>query len=147
MSESSLETNGSLDLSTLFSSLISNPDILSKMSNIISNLNTEQRSNPSPLDNDYQEKNNKREEDNVSNTSESKNDSPTFENTDVKTILSKMPEILSKISSEKSGNSAAEKQQITLLLAIRPYLSERRKELIDTFIKMNKLGTIFKNLT
>lgn len=136
--------SGSPDLSTLLSSLISNPEILTKMGSIISNLNNTQNSNNSPLDSNNQGSNGDFEENNGNNSSTINNISPTFQDFNLETILSKMPGILSEISSSKDENSLVTKQQITLLLAIRPYLSERRKELIDTFIKMNKLGAIFQ---
>ena len=147
MSESIQETNYPSDLSSLLGTLLSSPDTLSKMSNIISNLTSNANSNNSPpnennsLDKEESESNSK------DNTQNIENLSPTFQNSGTENILSKMPEILSKITSTKAENSLATKQQIALLLAIRPYLSDHRKELIDTFIKMNQLGSIFKSLT
>ena len=147
MSEN-IENNGTnVDLSSLVSNLLSNPDAISKMSNIISSLSSNTNGKNSPPSNENKEIS-KESKDNVeSNTSNNKDSSPTFQNFDATNILAKMPEFLSKISSSKAEDSIVAKQQIALLLAIRPYLSEHRKELIDTFIKMNKLGAIFKNLT
>ena len=70
-------------------------------------------------------------------------------------ILSKLPSILSALGG-LSGKGAPPPSQpekkhdsdrrIALLLALRPYLSPRRREIIDYLIKMNKLGELFKNL-
>ena len=147
MSESSHENNNLKDLSTLFSSLVSNPEIMSTMGNIISNLSANQNDVTPPLNDNFQGNNENSNENNENNIVNNEENSPTFQNFDPSDILSKIPNILSNFSSTKAEDSIATKQQIALLLAIRPYLSERRKELIDTFIKMSKLGAIFKNLT
>ncbi len=147
MTESMGEARAPTDLSSLIGNLISNPEALSKISDIISNATSEHRGDNSPHSNEIESNT----EDIPSQTPEySLNNgetSPTFQNFEMGSILSKLPETLSKISSLKAEDSIATKQQIALLLAIRPYLSEHRRELIDTFVKMNRLGTIFKNLT
>ena len=147
MSNMPEESSGALDVSGLLKSLLSNPEAFSKMSNIISNLASSANSTNPPQSNDNNGVNAELADNIENNTTNSKEYSPTFQNQDVTNILPKIPEILSKISSAKAEDSIATKQQIALLLAIKPYLSEHRKELIDTFIKMNKFGAIFKNLT
>ena len=147
MSNMPEESSGALDVSGLLKSLLSNPEAFSKMSNIISNLASSANSTNPPQSNDNNGVNEELADNIENNTTNSKEYSPTFQNQDVTNILTKIPEILSKISSVKAEDSIATKQQIALLLAIKPYLSEHRKELIDTFIKMNKFGAIFKNLT
>ena len=147
MSNMPEESSGALDVSGLLKSLLSNPEAFSKMSNIISNLASSANSTNPPQSNDNNGVNEELADNIENNTTNSKEYSPTFQNQDVTNILPKIPEILSKISSVKAEDSIATKQQIALLLAIKPYLSEHRKELIDTFIKMNKFGAIFKNLT
>ena len=147
MSNMPEESRGALDVSGLLGSLLSNPEAFSKMSNILSNLTSSTNSINPPQSNDNNGVNEELADNIENNTTNSKEYSPTFQNQDVTNILPKIPEILSKISSVKAEDSVATKQQIALLLAIKPYLSEHRKELIDTFIKMNKFGAIFKNLT
>lgn len=147
MSNMPEESSGALDVSELLKSLLSNPEAFSKMSNILSNLASSANSTNPPQSNDNNGVNEELADNIENNTTNSKEYSPTFQNQDVTDILPKIPEILSKISSAKAEDSVATKQQIALLLAIKPYLSEHRKELIDTFIKMNKFGAIFKNLT
>ena len=120
---------------------------MSTMGNIISNLSANQNDVTPPLNDNFQGNNENSNENNENNIVNNEENSPTFQNFDPSDILSKIPNILSNFSSTKAEDSIATKQQIALLLAIRPYLSERRKELIDTFIKMSKLGAIFKNLT
>ena len=147
MAEDFDENQKSIDLQTLISGLISNPEALSKISNIISQIEVKENSPLSPTNDEIlsnnQENSNHFQEENT----ESSISSPTFTNFDISNFISKMPNIVSKLSSASSENSIINKQQIALLLAVRPYLSERRKELIDTFIKMNKLGAIFMNFT
>ena len=147
MTESMGEAQASTDLSSLLGSLISNPEALSKIGEIISNATSTQEGDNPPhsiiIESNLEDSSSQIEETSTIN----KGVSPTFQNPNSNDILLKLPKILSKLSSEKGENSIATKQQIALLLAIRPYLSEHRKELIDTFIKMNRLGAIFKNLT
>lgn len=147
MAERIEEGRNATDISALFSNLISNPEALSKMKEIISKIGAEENGNDSPPNENNLSNNENTTEESEQESFDKSDNSPTLQNFDISGIMSKMPEILSKISSAKEENSLATKQQISLLLAIRPYLSEHRRELIDTFIKMNKLGAIFKNLT
>ncbi len=147
MTESMGETRAPTDLSSLVGSLISNPEALSKISGIISNATSGHQEDNSPHSPEIKNSIEESSPHFAENSPNNEESSPTFQNSNSNDILLKLPEILSKLSSGKAENSIATKQQIALLLAIRPYLSEHRKELIDTFIKMNRLGAIFKNLT
>ena len=101
MSENVENNNPSTDLSSLIGGLLSNPDAISKMSNIISNLTANQNSTNSPPNNENKEIIEKSNDDIENNTSNDEDYSPTFQNFDTTNILSKMPGILSKISSAK----------------------------------------------
>ena len=136
-----------LDLSSLLGAMLSNPEMLSKIGNIISKIGNTETSTNSPPTSNNAENIETVTTPNKENSNNFEASSPTFQNHNNENIVSKLPDILSKISSSNADISAENKQQIALLLAIRPYLSEHRKELIDTFIKMNRLGSIFKNLT
>lgn len=146
MSEGMEQNTNSKDLASIVSGLISNPNIISKINNILDNIDTASNSNNSPPSNNISSNEEESENDN-SNIHVNPNDySPTFQNLDMGNFISKIPDILSKLSSASNENSIATKQQINLLLAVRPYLSERRKELIDSFIKINKFSSIFMSL-
>lgn len=147
MSENSEKDTQNPNLSSLITNLISNPEMISKMGDILSKIeiNNNQGISPQEASNNNNCVNNSPQSPSIN--TENVISSPTLQSQDVGNILLKLPEFLSKISSSKSEDSVATKQQIALLLAIRPYLSDHRKELIDTFIKMNRLGSIFKNLT
>ena len=147
MSENEEKGASAIDASTLIANLLSNPDAISKIGNIISKLGESSNDTHSPPDNENTIDDNNTLQQNENNNSNIEKLSPTFQNLDMGNILSKLPAIISNFSSEKGEISLANKQQIALLLAIRPYLSKHRQELIDTFIKMNRLGAIFKNLT
>ena len=147
MDEKAEKSTQSFDISSLIGTLLSNPETLSKIGNIISKIGDSENSASSPPSANYSSNINNLNN-NINTFSEELKDlSPTFQNNENENIVSKLPDILSKITSSNSENSVENKQQIALLLAIRPYLSEHRKELIDIFIKMNRLGSIFKNLT
>jgi hypothetical protein len=146
MSEGMEQNTNSKDLASIVSGLISNPNIISKINNILDNIDTASNSNNSPPSNNISSNEEESENDN-SNIHVNPNDnSPTFQNLDMGNFISKIPDIFSKLSSASNENSIATKQQINLLLAVRPYLSERRKELIDSFIKINKFSSIFMSL-
>lgn len=147
MSETIEKEKSNLDFSSLFSALLSNPETLSKVSNIIGALTEKENGVNSPLDADNTNQNEPKLAKESNNTENKSEASPTLQNIETNNAVAKLPEILAKFSSSNNENSLATKQQIALLLAIRPYLSEHRRELIDTFIKMNRLGAIFKNLT
>lgn len=147
MDEKAEKSVQNFDASSLIGTLFSNPDMLSKIGNIISKIGENESSTHSPQNINYLDNNADNNENNSNYSEQTNASSPTFQNIEHENIVSKLPDILSKITSLTTENSTENKQQIALLLAIRPYLSEHRKELIDTFIKMNRLGSIFKNLT
>ena len=146
MEEKQEKSGSTFDVSSLIGTLISNPDSLSKMSEILAKATSSMQSGESPPSEEFSANSEADKTTNDNFTQNSENSTPTFQNSDAGEIISKLPHILSKLSSVKAEDSIATKQQIALLLAIRPYLSDHRKELIDTFIKMNYLGAIFKNL-
>lgn len=147
MSEIDDKTTNITNASTLIASLLSDPNAISKIGDIISKYTKEANSNSSPLYSENLDQEGEMSANNNNNFETFESNSPTFNNLDLHSIISKLPDILSKISSIKEEDSLVSKQQIALLSAIRPYLSSRRKELIDAFIKMNHLGAIFKNLS
>ena len=69
-------------------------------------------------------------------------------------IISKLPDIISAFGGMGGGSKGGatgggkkdQDRRTALLLALRPYLSPRRREIVDYLIKMNKLGDVFKNL-
>ena len=147
MSENTEENMSTPDLSSLVGGLLSNPETISKLASILSNLNFNNIDNTPPPDNNISQDSENISDNQSNNQDNNEGSSPTFQNADANKILTKIPQIMSQISANKCEESIATKQQIALLSAVRPYLSDHRKELIDTFIKMNRLGAIFKNLT
>lgn len=147
MSESSSVKEPSSDLSTLLSSLLSSPDALSKISEIIDRHTNSQNGDIPPQDNDLSVDNDNNIQIADSNTSISKDISPTSQNQEKESPSENPLGFLSLLSSEKLGSLSLKKEQINLLLAVRPYLSEHRRELIDGFIKFSKIAGIFKNLS
>ena len=147
MSESIEETKNNTDLATILGGLMSNPELTSKMGEILSGLSSAKKDDNSPPSDENSSNNTTDKEETMDVSQKDDISFPTFHNSDMGNILAKLPQIISNLSGEKDENSLASKQQIALLLAIRPYLSQRRQELIDTFIKMNRFGAIFKNLS
>ena len=72
---------------------------------------------------------------------------PTLENFENLDILQKLPTIMSLFSALGTENSILDKQQNDLLRAIRPYLSPRRKDVLDNLLKFERIGATIKKLT
>jgi len=126
------------DASSALSTLLSNPDALSKISQIISrHLPAENRDDP-PLTNELLIKNSNETQSKTRNDTHYDNSSPTVSK-------EKSEENTADIPDESKSQRPCESDQLALLLAIRPYLSPRRKEMIDGFIRLSKMGSIFKN--
>lgn len=147
MAQDAENTNKSTDASTLLATVLSNPDALAKMGEIIARSTNGTQGNNSPQSEDNSQDISNNEEHEGDNSDISKDASPTFQNLINPEMMSKLPEILSVLSSQKSPLSSENNQQTALLLAIRPYLSEHRRELIDSFIRFDRLGSILKKLT
>ncbi len=146
MSEITPNSALSPDVATLFSTLLSNLETLSKISGILSKYKSEEIENNSPPD----VQNDKETEETVAevdtNDADLPKESPTeqvFKNNENAFDFSKIASLFGGgIDSKKSQN----KEQIALLLAIKPYLSPRRNELIDSFIKITNFSEILKNI-
>ena len=131
----------------LLSALLSNPDTMSKIGSIISKFtDSANRDNSPPNQENLNIHENSKENEhqflqNDSNNPPHINTAPNLD------IVSKLPDLISLLSSQNSQISQQTKQQNTLLLASRPYLSEHRQQLIDSFIKFSRLGEILKKLS
>lgn len=147
MSESLSVQEPSTDLATLFSSLLSSPDSLSKISEIINkHTNIENRDN-SPQENDLSINNTDNSSTITPNPNISEGAFPTSKENRNDNPSENPLGFLSLLSSEKLSSLSLKQDQINLLLAVRPYLSEHRRELIDGFIKFSKIAGIFKNFS
>ena len=61
----------------------------------------------------------------------------------------KSPDMLSflaPIVSAKGGSSKSEDQRTALLIALKPYLSAERREIVDYIIKFSKMGDMIKKI-
>lgn len=142
MSEASQNSNPSPEIAGLLSSLLSNPEALSKISGILSKYTSEENSNNPPQSTQNIEDLARTRTESDANGIENPTESPTeqvFKNSENTFDFSK---IASLFGGEFYAKKSQNKEQIALLLAIRPYLSPRRKELIDTFIKFSRFGVI-----
>lgn len=142
-------SGGGLDISML-SGLLSNPEIMSKVSSVLSSLTATAESSPpsekkedvpvhgsaSPLDSNIAEK--------LSSVMENKE------------LMSKLPDIMATLGPMLSpgggkggGHSKKEScdKRTALLLALKPYMSPRRCEAIDYIVRINRLGDVIKNIT
>lgn len=119
--------------------LLSNPEAISKIGSVISKYTTSENRDISPQTDIFE--GNHKDYFDVSNNKSTNPEvaTPTLQNQEG-------GESASVSNTKKKESRANENDQITLLLAIRPYLSDKRKEMIDTFVRLSKMGHIFKNL-
>lgn len=146
MAEDRNENTSKQDTGDLLSALLSDPEKITKIKGIIDNFSKTENRVDSPQGESTKLTNNV-PNDLGAETQEDFWDSPPPQETSANLDLSsKLPDILSLFGGHSSQNSAENKEQIALLLAIRPYLSENRKQLIDTFIKFNRISHILRKL-
>ena len=60
-------------------------------------------------------------------------------------IIKKLPEVISLVSKLSAPQKKDDKRS-RLLLALRPYLSDRRRAAIDRLITMNAIGDVLKSI-
>ena len=144
MSES---TSQSPDVATLLASMMSSPESLSKIGEIISKHTNREEwdSAPQVMGESTTSVGNDGEFNRSSTTFE--DNRPTDQNSKNESQGDNPLNFLSFFASEKFTSLALKDEQIALLLAMRPYLSKHRRELIDGFIKLQKIAGIFKNLS
>ena len=127
-------------------SLFSSPDSLSKISEILSKhgiLENSEIRDSTPQNDNF---NNAKE--NIGTIFESsEHSSPTSSKFEASDIFEKLPQILTLFSSVGGENSMFNKQQNDLLRAIRPFLSERRREVLDGMMKFERVGAMLSKLT
>jgi hypothetical protein len=146
MSESSQSITSSPDVAAILAGMLSNPEALSKIGGILSKF-TAGESGLNPPQN---EQVGAESEDVISTPSDYQADISTVSPTEQKAGEGGGALDFSKIASIFGGGfdpkKSQNKEQIALLSAIRPYVSPRRRELIDTFIKFNYLGNFFNKI-
>lgn len=146
MSEDNIERGRSGDAASVLSSILSNPDALSKMSEIIAkHTSKENRDNPPQQENIT--------DNSFNSTSDIEENAEIFQKDSTTSQIEKKQEktsnsldILSLFSSLGDNKGHGNDRQTALLLAIRPYLSTRRQELLDTMMRMGKISKIFMDI-
>lgn len=112
-----------------------NDDMANMFKNFINNMNTANAENSSGnTDNTSNNEFNENENRDSNNDTETNN---IFGNIDINTIM-KMQQIMSSLNN--SGNDS----RTNLLLSLKPYLKESRKNKIDQYIQLMKMGKIFE---
>lgn len=135
------------NITEMLGQLLSKPETIEKIGDIVSRYAKNDNGLSSPPSSENAENNNTAPTNAPTSLKEIRDSSPTNSTSENLDFLKILPAFSSLLSPKNPEISAASNQQKALLLAIRPYLSERRRELIDTFITFNKLSEIFKNLT
>ena len=143
-----LNQAGGSDPISALSSLLSSPETLSKMSEIIER-HSLVNSGGHPPQSEAKDESFFNNSDIINGESKDFEDSsPTVQNEDLEKKTSSPLNFLSVFSSMGLDKIGAKNDERTaLLLAIRPFLSERRREMIDSFISIGKIASVFKNIS
>lgn len=125
MSEESLKNGKENEgFSLALNEILSNPDMLSKISDMAEKLRGGEKSSQSePYRQDNEEK--------TASTAPS--------------LAEKFPELLGMLSGKGAG--AQQSRRSELLCALKPYLSQTRVDAIDQIIRLSELSSVFKNLS
>ena len=146
MSEANSNLSSAPNISDILSTLLSSPESISKISEVISKYTSSQNDSNSPPE----AQNSEELEESIDNTeqkrSDSYDDAPTEQVFKSGNFAFDFSKLASLFGSGTDGQKSQNKEQIALLLAIRPYLSPRRKELIDSFVKFSRLGTFLTTI-
>ncbi len=141
------ERTGGGDMSSLLTSLLSDPQVLSKVGDTLAALTQNAKSTSSTENADITDATASigadNAEDNTKDTANAEKETDASQTE----AASNLPTLLSKLAESGGKPSPELKREIDLLRAVRPYLSPRRREMIDGFIQMSKLGEIFKSLS
>lgn len=134
------------ELSGLLGALLSNPSSLSKIRDIIAaHVDSENGTSPPPIE-EISVQNSNIDTLSGENLPENEGVSPTFKSEGGFDISNLLPLISSLGASDDAKKISQKNKQTALLCAIKPYLSERRRTLIDSYIKFTQLSGIFKDL-
>ena len=143
MSEEGFNNGNSSNATSVLSSILSNPAAFSKMSEIIAKHTNASNRDISPQDVQIQSNIEVSETISEDSSVSSKELSPTLKEESSNESSENSSNILSIFSSLGNNNSSKNDKQTALLLAVRPYLSKRRQELLDTMLGLEKIGKIF----
>lgn len=116
---------------SLFSSLLSNPALMAKLPDIIATLKpimAAAQANP-PAD-----------------APETAENAAAKDNTDTRATSDPQTEPTKSVSGRPHSASPAHNQRIALLKALRPYMSPGRQNAIDYMLRMDKLGSLFRDI-
>ena len=147
MSENTQENSSSTSAVNVLSSILSNPDAIAKMRDIIDKHTNKENRDISPQNNDYSSVNSSETSAFENLDGNSNNQFPTEQNEENNDFASSSPlDIMSIFKHMNNGNDGKNNRHTALLLAVRPYLSKRRQELLDTLIGIEKIGKIFMDI-
>ena len=117
-----------------FSKMMDNPDMADNIKNIFNNINNNSNSsNNNSVENDNDNINNSNSHTNNSNNTTNN----FFENIDMNTIF-KIQQVMNSMNDKQSD------YRTNLLLSLKPYLKESRKNKVDQYIQLMKIGKIFE---
>ena len=123
-------------MSTMFQNLSKmmngNQDVPDNIKNILNTINSNNTSSHTNTNSN----NNQNTTSNIHENSDSNTSNP-FENFDINTFL-KMQQIVASMNDSKNDS------RTNLLMSLKPYLKESRKNKIDQYIQLMKIGKIFE---
>lgn len=124
-----MNENDMSNLMNQFNKMLENNDIPSELKGILDNFKNSSNNNPENTNNT-----------NTSTSSNSLNNNSDTPDIDINTVL-KMKQIID------SMNSNRDDPRTNLLLSLKPYLKESRKQKVDQYIKLFGIGKAFETFS
>lgn len=131
------------DMMQNISKMLNNKDVSDNLKSMLNNFTSNSNNNENPnKQNDIQDNSTDNSNDNNNNnqnneTNESSDNSNPFSNIDFETIM-KMKNIFDKVNTKKNDPRA------NLLLSLKPYLKESRKDKVDKYIQFLNMSQIIE---
>jgi hypothetical protein len=147
MNENDEKTGSTTNPTDIISAILSNPETISKLSGILSKFTSSENSTDPPPEDIFSSNNTINNAINNDSSATINVISPTEAPPNELNSGIDFSKIAPVLSMLKPPSNAKNNPQIALLLAIKPYLSSRRKELIDSFIQITNFSEIFKNFS
>ncbi len=119
-----------------FSKMMNNQEMPENIKNILNSMSNQNSNSNGNSNNNSENDNSYSNYSNPENNSSS-NSNNIFDNLDFNTIM-KMQQIMNSMKSQQNDS------RTNLLLSLKPYLKESRKNKVDTYIQLMKMGKIFE---
>lgn len=119
-----------------FSKMLNNQEMPDNIKNILNSMNNSNNTNNNTTTSNINSTNTS--QNNTPNQKQNNNSNNPFGDFDMNTIL-KMQKIMNSMNNDKQND-----YRTNLLMSLKPYLKESRKNKVDQYVQLMKMGKIFE---